>query len=362
MFFLWSDLEVRGRLQLRSGGGCVPQHRDYLSPQGRALNLVQFFMRWPKTEGRLFFFAGGKDHDRLTAYYTVADYWRRKVDRLDFVRLRDVNMMQTVEACLQDPVVGPKRVVAVTEMIWEDPDETDDVKIREKRKRQFDAMARFLDSFPRDVVLIMSCPHDNPLTKNAVAQPLIRKGYWVVLRHTDTENAVNLIKHWTKWDDEELILEVVDSVGTSVADLFAFLRLVRVVNKDPTPQQIRDYLTTYVRAGVFEIVDSIIMRDLETSLHLAQSDIPLGQVVGAFDRKLTSLIQFMAEMKRGRTPKEAAVMLRMPGFVVHGLYEASKRWRTADLLQLYPKLSEYSLYGDRPGALDMFIHEVIGER
>jgi len=86
----------------------------------------------------------------------------------------------------------------------------------------------------------------------------------------------------------------------------------------------------------------------------------MGQLVGALDRKFTSLIAFIAELRRGRTPKEAALMLRLPGFIVHGLYEASKRWNTAELLMMFPVLAEYYARGSKAGSTELLIHELIG--
>ncbi len=95
--------------------------------------------------------------------------------------------------------------------------------------------------------------------------------------------------------------------------------------------------------------------DREKAMLLAAGEPPLGQVIGALDRKLTSLLQFMAELKRGKSPKEAAMHLRLPGFIVHGLYEASKRGTTAEIIHIYPSIAEIASHSDKTGALELLI-------
>jgi hypothetical protein len=321
------------------------------------MNMFQFLERWPAKEGRLFFFGGGKDHDRLSAYYLVADAWRKKTDKLDFVRLHNPSMIEVAEACRRDPLNGKFTVVAATEMKWEDPDDSQEAEVRARRTQQFEALKGITASLPRDLVLIMSTPFERPLTKNPLAQSIITKGYWVVLTQPDVETAVRLLNNITTWD-QELIFEVVESVGPSPAELLSFLRVVKLAG-EPTPERVRGYLQGSMRGGVFELVDAIVMRDADTAFRLAANDPPLNMVLGQLDRKITSLLQYLGERRRGRSPKEAAQMLRMPGFVVHGLYEAEKRWRPAELLELFSTLAEYASLRDRPGALDLLINDLV---
>jgi DNA polymerase III delta subunit len=269
-------------------------------------------------------------------------------------------MAELSEACRHDPLGHSKfRVVCATEIPWLDPSEAEDASEKASRQRQFDSLHAVISKLPRDLVLIISTDHDNPLTKNDLAQSIITKGYWVVLKQVDVSTAMAFLENMTGWE-EELRLEVIESVGTSVGELLAFIRLIRLAYQDPTEEEIREFLTGYIRGTVFDLTDAIAMKDLEQALALARDDLPLGQLIGSIDRKLTTLVQFMAEMRRGRSPKEAALMLRMPGFIVHGLYEASKRWNTSEILMMFPTLAEYSATGDRPGAAELMIHDLVG--
>lgn len=323
------------------------------------MNGSQFLERWPQAQKRLFLFGGGKDHDRLTLFYTVCDFWRKKVDELDFVRLHSPSLAEINEACRADPLNSKYRVVCATEFIWPDPEDTDDAEEKAKRRRQFESLLKVTSNMPRDLVLIMSTTHENPLTKNDLAQSIITKGYWVVLKNVDVETAGNLLAHYTDWD-EDLRLEVIESVGTSLAELLSFLRVLRVYSSEPGPEDVRTFLTGFVRGTVFDLTDAISMKDAARALALAQDDIAIGPLIGSLDRKLTSLLQFMAEMRQGRTPKEAALALRLPGFIVHGLFEASKRWSPGEILSVYPTLAAYSARGNRPGAVELLVADVIG--
>lgn len=323
------------------------------------MNGTQFLERWPAKPGRLFLFGGGKDHDRLALFYTVCDFWRKKVGEYDFVRLHAPTFAEINENCRADPLVSKYRVVCATEFEWPDPEETDDAEEKAKRRRQFDSLRKITANLPRDLVLIMSTTHENPLTKNDLAQSIITKGYWVVLKNVDVETASNLLAHYTDWD-EDLRLEVVESIGTSLSELLSFLRVLRIYSDEPKPEDVRSFLTGYVRGTVFDLTDAISMKDAPRALALAQDDIPLGPLIGSLDRKLTSLLQFMAEMRQGRTPKEAALALRLPGFIVHGLFEASKRWSPGEILSVYPTLAAYSARGHRPGAVELLVADVIG--
>jgi hypothetical protein len=323
------------------------------------MNVIQFLERWPAKEGRRFFFAGGKPHDRLAVFYAVCDHWRGRVDKVDFDRLHNPTIPQISEACRQDPLASKFRVVAATEMDWQDPDEITDKDAKRTATRHFHALGRLVETLPSDTVLIMSTPVDSPLTKNNTAQAIIRKGYWVVLTQTDVETAIRLTHHLTGWTDEEMVREVVEAVGTSPAAIISFLKVLRLATTDPTPKDVRRFLSVHVTGGVFELVDAVVMKDAPRALRLADS-VPSGQFIGALDRKLTSLLQFSAELKRGRTPKEAAMMLRLPGFIVHGLYEASKRWTGAEIISVYPTLAEHSISGDKPGANDVLVRKLCG--
>ncbi len=80
--------------------------------------------------------------------------------------------------------------------------------------------------------------------------------------------------------------------------------------------------------------------------------------MGALDRKFTSLLQFIDEMSRGKSPKDAAMALRLPGFIVHGLYEASKRWDPNAIIEVWPVLAEAAVNSGRPGTNDLLIQRL----
>lgn len=322
------------------------------------MNGTQFLERWPAKEGRLFLFGGGKDHDRLALFSLVCDSWRKKVGALDFVWLHNPTMVQVSEAARVDPLQSKFRVVAAVEMAWDDPSDADEVGQKRSRQRQFDSLYRLTSTLPRDLVLLMSTHHENPLTKNDLAQSIITKGYWVVLKPVDRGEAVEFLQRLTLWE-EDFSLEVVDSIGTSLGDLLAFLRLAKLLSPELEEATVSKLLAGHVRGTVFELVDAIIMKKLELAYSISADELPMGQVVGALDRKLTSLVQFVAEMKRGRSPKEAALALRLPGFIVHGLYEASKRWTGHEILDSFEVLARYSVEGDKVGSLELMVRELI---
>lgn len=323
------------------------------------MNLTQFYHRWPAKQGRLFLFAGRPDHDRLAVFYTVCDAWRKNVNQLDFIRLHEPNITQLLEACRMDPVVSKHRVVAACDLKWVDPDEIEDREERTKAKRSWTAFSTFLKSFPKDLVLIISTAHDNPLTKNDVAQPIINKGFWVVLKSTSHDDACKMLAYISGWTDEQIINDVVGQVGTSASDLIQFLKVLYLSGYDTTPANIKSFLkASNTNGSVFDVVDAIIMRDLPRAL--SYPNVPAGQLIGALDRKLTSLVSFMAELRKGRSPKEAMIVLRLPGFIVHGLFEASKRWHTAEILATFPLLAQHTAVANNPGANDVLIRKLIG--
>lgn len=323
------------------------------------MNLVQFLSRWPAKEGRLFLLASGKDADRLPIFYRVADHWCAKVDRMDVSRIHECSLPTVAEACRRDPVVSRYRVVIATEVRWEDPAATESNEEKTARLKTMEPLLRLVEDFPRDLVLIMSTAADNPKTDNPLAQLIIRKGYWVVLRNTDEQTARELLRYLTGWEDEELISDFILSSGTSPAAILSELRTIRIAYDSPTSDQIRQYLSDRASGGVFELVDAVIDRDLARALSLPLDDIPPGQFLGALDRKFTSLVQFSAELRRGRSPKEAALNLRLPGFIVHGLYEAQKRWDPREILSLWPSIAAHTRVMHQPGATEMFITQLI---
>lgn len=323
------------------------------------MNLTQLLERWPAKEGRLFFLASGKDADRLPVFYRICDHWCAKVDRMDVARLHGASLITVAEACRRDPLVSRHRVVIATEMKWDDPAAAETNEETTARLRMMEPLLRIVENFPRDLVLIMSTPADNPKTDNALAQAIIRKGYWVVLKNTDEETARDLLRYLTGWDDEELVSDFILSTGTSPAAILAQLRTLRIAYDDPTPTQIREYLTDAATGGVFELVDAIIDRDIPRALSLPLDDIPPGQFLGALDRKFTSLVQFSAELRRGRSPKEAAHNLRLPGFIVHGLYEATKRWDPREILMLWQHVAAHTRIMHQPGATELLVTQLI---
>ncbi len=324
------------------------------------MNLQQFLERWPSKQGRLFLFAGGKDHDRLSVFYNVVDHWRKDVDRMDTVRLHNPSFFEIDEECRRDPIVGKYRLVVATEARWDDPDSLEDATDKRRAQQRYEALARRIENFPRNLVLIMSTPADNPGTKNPLAQGIIRKGYWTVLRTVDVDSARELLTQLSGWDDDQLIDEVVEVIGTSPADLIAFLRVLRLGNVE-TPAQIRLYLGMQTRASVFDVVEAIVMKDRPKALNSLSEDVPLNSLIGALDRKFTSLIQFSSEMRKGRTPKEAALALRLPGFIVHGLYQATKRWTAHELLDLWPTLAEFSQLSQRPASAELLVTTILSD-
>lgn len=317
------------------------------------MNLTQFLERWPAKEGRLFLFAGGRDHDRLSMFYSVADRWKKKVNPLvDFVRLHEPSYAEIAEACRRDPVDSKQVVVVATEVQWLDPND-------HKDDRGVAALTSIVENFPRDLVLIISIhqSEQNPLTKNPLAQAIIRKGYWVVLKPVDEAGACELVKSMTGWEDE-IVQEIVYAVGTIPADLISLLKLLKLAGAEE-PDQIRKYLSGRQEGTVFDLTEAIVMRDPVKALALASDDINTNQLVGALDRKFTSLLQFIAEMKKGgRSPKEAALALRLPGFIVHGLYEASKRWSPNDIIQVFSVLADVSKESNRPGVNDLLVQRL----
>jgi hypothetical protein len=322
------------------------------------MNLTQFLERWPAKDSRLFLLAGRPEQDRSAIHATVADSWRKRVDPLDIESLHDPTLSGLLEACRRDPVVSSHRLVIVSDFKWPDPDEVSGEVEAARARRNWESFAGLLDGFPRDLVLVISSTHENPLTKNPVAQAIIRKGYWVVLKPVDIATASHLLQTLTGWEDEEILLEVVESVGTCPSDLIQFLKVFRLSGYEPTSENIRRFLTASPSGGVFAAVEAIIMRDLPRALSLAE-EIPTGQLVGALERKFTSLLQFMAELRQGKTPKEAMLSLHLPGFIVSGLFDASKRWQTAEILQLFPTLAHASASGGQPAANDLLITRIL---
>jgi hypothetical protein len=243
-------------------------------------------------------------------------------------------------------------LVVATEVHWLDPNENKD-------HAGVKSLTSLLESFPRDLVLVMSIHQSepNPLTKNNLAQAIIRKGYWVVLRNVDEQSACELIMAMTGWDDE-IAREIVYAVGTVPADLISLLKVLKLADAT-TPEEIRKYLSGRQEATVFDLTDAIAMRDAKKALALSSDEIATNQLVGALDRKFTSLLQFMAEMRKGgRSPKEAALALRLPGFIVHGLFEASKRWSPNDIINIFPILADASKDAGRPGVNDLLIRRL----
>lgn len=252
-----------------------------------------------------------------------------------------------------DPIGSKVRVVAATEFQWKNPDEHPE----DSGNR---SLTKLLENFPRDVCLICSTPSESPSTKNELSQLFIRKGYWVALKSVDEQTAVELLRSLTGWADEEMISKVVRSVGTSPSDLISFLKMMRHAGVYGDDEGMEQYLTTRPQGGVFELVDSVVMKDLPKALRLCSDDVPAGQLAGALDRKFTSLLQFMGEMKKGRSPKEASIILRLPGFLVHGLYEASKRWTGPEIVSLYPAMAHHTLHSNRPGSNEVLVRGIIG--
>lgn len=323
------------------------------------MNLPQLLERWPAKEGRLFFLASGKDADRLPIFYRVSDHWSAKVSKMDVIRVHEPSLVEVAETCRRDPLESRYLVVVATEVKWPDPAAAESPEEKTNAMRQMEPLNRLLENMPKDLVLIMSSPVDNPKTDNPLAQVIIRKGYWVVLRNTDEETARDLVKHLTNWEDDELISDFLGSTGNSPAAILSLLRTMRIAYDSLDAADVRDYLTDTRSGGVFELVDAVIDRDLPRALALPLDEIPPGQFLGALDRKFTSLVQFAAELRKGRSPKEAALSLHLPGFIVHGLYEATKRWDPREILALWSTLAAHARVMHRPGATDLLVTQLI---
>ncbi len=181
----------------------------------------------------------------------------------------------------------------------------------------------------------------------------------MVLKPTDEPTATKLLTYLTGWD-EDLCYSVVQVHGTSPASLLSLARTVHLCFENPSEKQILQFVGNSTKGHVFELTEAIVQKDISTALRLsARDDVPAGQLIGALDRKLTTVLSFMAELKKGRTPREAITSMRMPGFLAHGLFEASKKWSARDLLAVWLVLADRATEAEKPGGIDLLITELL---
>ncbi len=155
-----------------------------------------------------------------------------------------------------------------------------------------------------------------------------------------------------------------DVIGNGPAGILNFLRMLRLAyGPEATILDARQLLVAQPTGTTFDLVEAILVKDTDRALVLTTSpDVSTGKLVGALDRKLSSLVTFMAELKKGRSPKEALLHMRLPGFLAHGLFEASKRWTVGEIVAAWSLMAEAGSNADRPGVNDILVTRLCGAR